>query len=170
MIGDMKAVKMLGLTDTLCKLVGKLRKAELEASERFRKLLIWQILIGTNAPVVLGPFATFVTYAVIAKARGDETLLTAQAFSSLSLISLTTTPLIRFCEALPTCMQALYCLKKQEESSDTSGASSIGMLVRDEQEMSYFLSITSPTEAVFFLSEILTLPGPLMVPKPCYTT
>lgn len=45
-IGDMKAVKMLGLTDTLFDLVWKLRRAELQASEKFRKLLVWQILTG----------------------------------------------------------------------------------------------------------------------------
>lgn len=49
MIGDMKAVKMLGLTDTLFDLVCKLRRAELQASEKFRKLLVWQILTGKQA-------------------------------------------------------------------------------------------------------------------------
>lgn len=39
MMGNTKAVKILGLTDTLCKLVGEIRKAELKASERFRKIL-----------------------------------------------------------------------------------------------------------------------------------
>lgn len=55
------------------------------------------------------------TYAVIAKVKKDETLLTGQAFASLSLVSLATTPLIRICEALPSCLQAVACFKNIEE-------------------------------------------------------
>lgn len=50
----------------------------------------------------------------------DRTLLSAQAFASLSLINLVTNPLVYFCQALPSCAQAAacfgriesYCLKK----------------------------------------------------------
>ncbi|UKZ84066.1 hypothetical protein TrVFT333_011882 [Trichoderma virens FT-333] len=83
-LNDIKAVKMLGLSDVLYGITVKLRKDELHASERFRRLLFLQILTG-NAPTLLAPFATFVVYAVIAKIRKDETLLAAQAFASLSL-------------------------------------------------------------------------------------
>lgn len=44
MLGDMKAVKMLGLTDILFTLISKFRKIELKTSERFRKLIIWQVV------------------------------------------------------------------------------------------------------------------------------
>lgn len=50
-MGSMKAVKMFGLTDYPCKLIGKLPKGKLEVSERFHKLLIWQILIGIKVPL-----------------------------------------------------------------------------------------------------------------------
>ncbi|TWU72314.1 hypothetical protein ED733_000129 [Metarhizium rileyi] len=156
MIGDMKAVKMLGLTDTLFDLVWKLRRAELQASEKFRKLLVWQILTG-NAPVLLAPFATFVTYAIIAKVKNDETLLTSQAFASLSLISLTTNPLIEFCEALPTCMQAIACfsniekyfLKKREQDGENK-STPLAKLARDEQEMTHLPSTMAPSKLVLF--------------------
>ncbi|POR31354.1 Uncharacterized protein TPAR_08439 [Tolypocladium paradoxum] len=134
MLGDMKAVKMLGLSEVLRNVVSKLRTVELRTSERFRTLRTWQILIGKhpdhprhqcheqdidnppvgNAPAVLAPFATFVTYAVIAKVNKDETLLSAQAFASLSLINLATNPLTMFCQALPTCMQAVACFGRIE--------------------------------------------------------
>lgn len=51
MMGNIKAVKMFGLTDSPCKFAGKLPKGELEVSERFRKLLIWKILIGIKVPL-----------------------------------------------------------------------------------------------------------------------
>jgi hypothetical protein len=45
MLGKMKTVQMLGLGDTLFKLVSRLRQVEVETSSRFRKLLIWQIVL-----------------------------------------------------------------------------------------------------------------------------
>lgn len=50
----------------------------------------------------------------MAKANKDETLLSAQAFASLSLINLATNPLTLFCQALPTCMQAVACFGRIE--------------------------------------------------------
>ncbi|POR36613.1 Uncharacterized protein TPAR_03195 [Tolypocladium paradoxum] len=146
MLSDMKAVKMLGLTDTLFNVTWKLRKDELRASERFRKLLTWQILIG-NAPVLFAPFAAFVTYAVIANVKKDETLLTAQAFASISLITLATGPLLRLCEAIPTCMQAVscfgrieeYCLTEPVDAPSISRPSSSEDDAQDELEMRHQL-------------------------------
>ena len=45
MLGKMKTVQMLGLGDTLFKLVSRLRQIEVETSSRFRRLLIWQIVL-----------------------------------------------------------------------------------------------------------------------------
>jgi hypothetical protein len=45
MLLDMKAVQMLGLTPVLHEIVSRLRKVELQTSERFRSLLVWQIVI-----------------------------------------------------------------------------------------------------------------------------
>lgn len=45
MLGDMKAVKMLGLTKILYSTIYSLRKIEIQTSLRFRKLLMWQVLI-----------------------------------------------------------------------------------------------------------------------------
>ncbi|CEJ92591.1 hypothetical protein VHEMI08233 [[Torrubiella] hemipterigena] len=114
MINDMKVVKMLGLSEALYKITAQLRRDELHASERFRKLLVMQILTG-NAPALFAPFATFVTYAIIAKVKSDQTLLAAQAFASLSLISLATEPLIMLCQALPNLMQGIACFQHIED-------------------------------------------------------
>lgn len=44
-LGNMKAVKMLGLKEPLLGLVTKLREAELKTSSRFRKLLVWTVVL-----------------------------------------------------------------------------------------------------------------------------
>jgi len=46
MLGDMKAVKMLGLSNALEKIITQLRVAEMKTSERVRGLFVWQIIIG----------------------------------------------------------------------------------------------------------------------------
>ena len=45
-LNDIKAVKMLGLSDALYNITTKLREDELHASSKFRKLLVLQILTG----------------------------------------------------------------------------------------------------------------------------
>ncbi|KAH8668572.1 ABC transporter [Xylariales sp. PMI_506] len=113
MLSDMKAVKMLGLTGILKKVILELRDVELKTSETFRVLGIAQILTG-NIPSSFAPFATFVVYAIIALVRKDQTLLSSQAFASLSLINLVTNPLLYFCQGLPSCAQAVACFGRIE--------------------------------------------------------
>lgn len=50
MLGKMKTVQMLGLGDTLYKLISQLREIEIQTSSRFRKLLIWQIVLCKEIP------------------------------------------------------------------------------------------------------------------------
>jgi hypothetical protein len=45
MVGDIKAMQMLGLSKALSTIVTKLRQIEVETSLRFRKFLIWQVVI-----------------------------------------------------------------------------------------------------------------------------
>lgn len=45
MLRDIKSIKMLGLSRVMLQKVSNLRKIELKTSERFRKLLIWEIVI-----------------------------------------------------------------------------------------------------------------------------
>ena len=67
-----------------------------------------------SAPETFAPFATFAVYAIIAAVRKDQALLSAQAFASLSLISLVTTPLNVFCQALPSFFQVISCFSRIE--------------------------------------------------------
>ena len=53
MLGDMKAVKTLGLSDKMFSIVQGMRMMEIETSERFRKLLIWQLILCKNGTTIL---------------------------------------------------------------------------------------------------------------------
>jgi ATP-binding cassette subfamily C (CFTR/MRP) protein 1 len=67
-----------------------------------------------NVPINLAPFATFSVYAVICAIRRDESSLSAQAFTSLALISLMTAPLLTVCQAMPKVWQIVACFKRIE--------------------------------------------------------
>lgn len=131
-LGSMKAVQMLGLGDVILPLVSRLREIEVKTSVTFRKLLIWQVALceypkrmrgplgheltlnSANVPVVLAPFATFTIYAIISVVRHDGSILSAQAFTSLALISLLTNPLLIFCQVMPALWQAIACFHRIE--------------------------------------------------------
>lgn len=66
-------------------------------------------------PTEFAPFATFAVYTIIAVVKHDKTLLSSQAFTSLSLISLVTSPLITFVQAVPSVHQAMSCYLRIEE-------------------------------------------------------
>jgi ATP-binding cassette subfamily C (CFTR/MRP) protein 1 len=131
-LGSMKAVQMLGLGDIILPLVSRLREIEVTTSVTFRKLLIWQVALceypkrmreslgheltlnSANVPVIFAPFATFTIYAIISVVRHDGSILSAQAFTSLALISLLTNPLLIFCQVMPALWQAIACFDRIE--------------------------------------------------------
>jgi ABC-type bacteriocin/lantibiotic exporter with double-glycine peptidase domain len=65
--------------------------------------------------------ATFVVYIIIALVRHDNSILAAQAFTSLSLISLVTTPMLTFIQAVPSVIQCLGCLDRIQEYASVRG-------------------------------------------------
>ncbi|KAJ5641399.1 hypothetical protein N7490_005399 [Penicillium lividum] len=114
MLRDMKSVKMLGLTDVFLDLVTKLRVSELKKSSQYRKLVVWMLLLS-NVPTDLAPYATFAVYAIISVVRHDQSLLASQAFTSLSLISLMTSPLLEFVQSVPSFIECFGCFERIEE-------------------------------------------------------
>lgn len=63
----------------------------------------------------MAPFATFAIFAIIAVARGGESLFSNRMFTSLSLISLMTSPLLTFVQALPGLWQSIGCFDRIEK-------------------------------------------------------
>ncbi|KAL4804621.1 putative multidrug resistance-associated protein [Aspergillus unguis] len=114
MLGDMKAVKMLGLEGPLSESITRYRKVELAASRRFRKLIVGIVMLS-SIPLDLAPFAVFVVYTIIAAVKHDSQILTNQAFTTLSLISILTSPLMTFIQSLPQVTQSIGCFDRIQE-------------------------------------------------------
>ncbi|CVK96796.1 related to multidrug resistance-associated protein [Fusarium mangiferae] len=91
MLNQMKGIKMMGLTDFFLKLVQDLRVQELKVSAKFRWLLVYfnalAMISAQLTPVVVIMSAIYWT-------KADGGLSVAEAFTSLSLISVVIQPLI----------------------------------------------------------------------------
>ncbi|KAJ5655123.1 ABC transporterintegral membrane type 1 [Penicillium lividum] len=114
MLGDIKAVKMLGLEIVLFDIINKYRKVELSASKRFRKLIVGVVMLS-SVSVDLAPYTVFLLYSIIAVVKHDTQILTTQAFTTLSLISILTSPLMTFIQSLPTLAQSIGCFDRIQE-------------------------------------------------------
>lgn len=66
-------------------------------------------------PVTFAPFATFAIYAIIQTVRGGQSLLANRMFTSLSLISLMTDPLLIFIQTLPSLWESVSCFSRIEK-------------------------------------------------------
>ncbi|EFX06313.1 ABC multidrug transporter [Grosmannia clavigera kw1407] len=106
-LGDMKTVKMLGISSVVVPVIQGLRRDEIDTSRRFRKNLVVMIL--------LSPVLTFAVYSVVAVFWKNETLLTTKAFTSLTLVSLLTAPVISFIQGLPNVVQCLGNFSRIQE-------------------------------------------------------
>ncbi|EQB45580.1 ABC transporter [Colletotrichum gloeosporioides Cg-14] len=114
MLSEMKAVKMLGLTQVMSNTVQNHRTNEIETSKSFRKLLVATLLLSLS-PINLAPIVTFGIYVIISVYWKNDTLLPAQAFTSIALISLLTTPVVAFIQILPMVVQSLSCFDRIQD-------------------------------------------------------
>ncbi|KAK1597503.1 ABC transporter [Colletotrichum navitas] len=114
MLGEMKAVKMLGLGEVMSNKIRHLREDEIGTSKSFRKLLVATLLLSLT-PINLAPIVTFGVYALISVFWKSGTLLPAQAFTSIALISLLTTPVVSFIQLLPMVVQSLACFDRIQD-------------------------------------------------------
>ena len=112
-LGGMKAVKMLGLTDKMRSLVQQLRVDEIKTSMWYRQLVLVRVALGKGSEV-LAPGMAFAAYTAICNATGKQ-LDVANAYSSLSLISLVTVPLAQTIMSLPTIAGAISCFARIQQ-------------------------------------------------------
>ncbi|KAF5718138.1 multidrug resistance-associated 1 [Fusarium mundagurra] len=112
MLGSMKEVKMLGLTDVLNNMVQSLRVNELDLSKKFRKLMCWRVFFQ-NTMEAIAPLATFATYVVISQETGNP-LSTASAYTSLSLIYLLSNPMSTLIRTIPGMKASLACFDRMQ--------------------------------------------------------
>ncbi|KAF4503421.1 Multidrug resistance-associated 1 [Fusarium agapanthi] len=112
MLGSMKEVKMLGLTDVLNNMVQSLRVNELDLSKKFRKLMCWRVFFQ-NTMEAIAPLATFATYVVISQETGNP-LSTASAYTSLSLIYILSNPMSTLIRTIPGTKASLACFDRMQ--------------------------------------------------------
>ncbi|KAH7350682.1 P-loop containing nucleoside triphosphate hydrolase protein [Rhexocercosporidium sp. MPI-PUGE-AT-0058] len=114
MLGSMKSIKMMGLTNVLSNTLQSQRVRELDLSKKFRVMGVWRMILSF-LPTTVGPMATFVIFAIQGLVNGSERLTTSQTFSSLSIISLLTSPAEEFLQTLPMIGMATGCLERIEK-------------------------------------------------------
>jgi ATP-binding cassette subfamily C (CFTR/MRP) protein 1 len=189
MLGVMKAVKLQGLGDVLYNRITRLRMEELKTSELFRRLIVGEISIcmssntadlcvtadsrAANIPVDFAPFATFTIYAISSGRSLAGQLSIEQAFTSLAIITLLTAPLLNFCQAFPSLVEAIACLGRVEDYcsstlylADNTGldmgapASSVmelSVLKHGCQGTTQSAGPTSPNPSIILSSQILSI-------------
>ncbi|KAI5195395.1 putative ABC transporter [Aureobasidium subglaciale] len=105
-LGSMKAIKISGYADALRSNLQDERRRELELSGPFFMGII------AGLPTIWSPVITFMVFAIQASLRGQESLTTAQTFTSLSLITLVTSPAAKLLALLPQIAAAFGCFER----------------------------------------------------------
>ncbi|RAH71082.1 P-loop containing nucleoside triphosphate hydrolase protein [Aspergillus aculeatinus CBS 121060] len=103
---SMKSVKMLGLSETLAATLQAQRERELDLSKDFRWLIVWLNVVA-SLPQMCASLVTFAAFVIRAKIDHSDTLSTVQAFTSLAIISLITSPALQLLASIPAVTAAL---------------------------------------------------------------
>ncbi|PYH31531.1 uncharacterized protein BO87DRAFT_418037 [Aspergillus neoniger CBS 115656] len=103
---SMKSVKMLGLSQVLANTLQAQRERELDLSRDFRWLIVWLNVVA-SLPQMCASLVTFAAFVIRAKIDHSETLSTVQAFTSLAIISLITSPALQLLASIPAITAAL---------------------------------------------------------------
>ncbi|KAI0888407.1 P-loop containing nucleoside triphosphate hydrolase protein [Annulohypoxylon maeteangense] len=105
-IGNMKNIKISGLTNPIARFIENLRVDELRAGSNFRSLILMSAVFA-YIPLLLSPAITF----GVAQRSMDATKL----FTSLSYLLLMSNPLKNLLETLPLMAAAVACLSRIEK-------------------------------------------------------
>ncbi|KAK5989200.1 ABC multidrug transporter B [Cladobotryum mycophilum] len=163
MLGDIKAIKMLGLSRVTSNILTKLRVNEVNTSKSFRKLLIATVILSLS-PITLAPVVTFAIYVLMSVYWIHGSLLTAQAFTSLALITLLTTPVIIFIQVMPMVVQSVssfdriqeYCNYTSDPIGDGRGKSGLVEL-RAESEINLLAEDDDAESSILPASHVIAL-------------
>ncbi|PWY81946.1 P-loop containing nucleoside triphosphate hydrolase protein [Aspergillus heteromorphus CBS 117.55] len=118
MLSSMKGIKMLGLQSALMTCVHNLRLDELSISRYFRKLLVWNMALAWITRI-FAPIFAFGAFVGISHDRGNDAALTISvAYTSLSLFSLLSDPLLSLVMALMTFVGSVGSFQRIQEFLD----------------------------------------------------
>ncbi|SMY26987.1 unnamed protein product [Zymoseptoria tritici ST99CH_1A5] len=110
-LGSIQSVRISGLMRFSTEHLQSLRNIELQCASGFLKFVV-----GLNAiavvPSIWSPVLTWIIYAIKARLDYEEEIDTAQAFTSLALLFLITTPTAKLLTILPRWAQASVCFER----------------------------------------------------------
>ncbi|KEQ97882.1 hypothetical protein AUEXF2481DRAFT_63168 [Aureobasidium subglaciale EXF-2481] len=113
-LSSIQSVKMSGLMNQASALLHSMRLSELKMLA-----LLSRFIIGLNAiavvPSIWSPVLTFVVYAIKARIDGSAGLDISQAFTSMALLNLVTTPTAKLLTIMPLWAQALGCFERLQK-------------------------------------------------------
>ncbi|KIX97801.1 uncharacterized protein Z520_06579 [Fonsecaea multimorphosa CBS 102226] len=112
-LGSLRIIKTLGLTRPIHTMLQSERLRELRFQVKFRHSTVWLNTLG-NVPTALAAAVTFIAYAIKARVEGSASLNASDAFTSLALISLVTTPAAEILTAYPAAASCIGCLSRIE--------------------------------------------------------
>ncbi|KAE8441372.1 hypothetical protein EG329_005475 [Mollisiaceae sp. DMI_Dod_QoI] len=112
-LGNMREVKLLGLTDRWAMDIQVSRVKELEFSKKARILSTYRLVLGRVSQYIT-PVMTFGVFIAVAQ-KENRSLSVSSAFTSLSLLSLLASPLSLMFTALPQTFMALACLTRIQD-------------------------------------------------------
>jgi ATP-binding cassette, subfamily C (CFTR/MRP), member 1 len=104
----------MGLSNLLCSIIQAQRVEETCRMAKFRWCNLWQNVVQ-NIPYIVAPALTFAVYAIQALSQGKAAINTAQAFTSLSIITLLTDPTAKLLSAIPTTASTLGCFDRIQQ-------------------------------------------------------
>ncbi|RAL17389.1 P-loop containing nucleoside triphosphate hydrolase protein [Aspergillus homomorphus CBS 101889] len=108
---SMKSAKMLGLSDVLSTVLQAQRQRELDLSRDFRWLIVWLNVVA-SFPTTCASLVTFAAFVIRARIDHSQTLSTVQAFTSLAIINLITTPALQLLASIPAVTAAWGALDR----------------------------------------------------------
>ncbi|KAH7152137.1 P-loop containing nucleoside triphosphate hydrolase protein [Dactylonectria estremocensis] len=113
-LGSLKAVKMLGLTERFRDLIAQKRDEELAVGIHYRWVSVYANCI-TNCNISLTEAITFGAYAIAAKLSGSESFSASQAITALSILTVMLEPLSHLVGNIPHSFSAFGCFKRIQE-------------------------------------------------------
>ncbi|KAJ5797953.1 uncharacterized protein N7503_007249 [Penicillium pulvis] len=108
------SIKLLGIQDSLSSKLQQFRINELSRQKKFRHMMVKMNLLA-GAITNLCPVLTLVIYTGIALHTGSSPLTASSAFTTLSIISLLSSPLSNLIYSGPKVTGALECIQRIQE-------------------------------------------------------
>ncbi|KAM0561862.1 hypothetical protein ACHAPJ_003033 [Fusarium lateritium] len=113
-LGSMKPVKMLGLSERFSSMIAQKRDEEIKIGKHFRKINVYLNCIG-NCNASMTEAITFGAYALAAKFGGGEPFSAAQAITALSILGVMMDPLSRLLGNIPGSFSVFGCFRRMED-------------------------------------------------------